>query len=104
MFDHFWDFDRLVEGGAQGEAETAGSRPLFRDFWVKGLCNGYGMSTHGFTHALAPFVIINRNLGDVSRGECGAKCYIVLSASDVSSWIYVIELDLCILCVENLQS
>jgi hypothetical protein len=23
MFDHFWDFDRLVEGGAQGEAEIA---------------------------------------------------------------------------------
>jgi hypothetical protein len=34
MFDHFWDFDRLVEGGAQGEVEIVGSRPLFRDFWV----------------------------------------------------------------------
>jgi hypothetical protein len=53
MFDQFWDFDRLVEGGAQGEAEIAGSRPLFRDFWVLGLCNGYGMSAHGFTHVLA---------------------------------------------------
>jgi hypothetical protein len=31
MFDHFWDFDRLVEGGAQVEAEIAGSRPLFRE-------------------------------------------------------------------------
>jgi hypothetical protein len=32
MFDQFWDFDRLVEGGAQGEAEIVGSRPLFREF------------------------------------------------------------------------
>jgi hypothetical protein len=34
MFDHFWDFDRLVEGGAQGEVEIVRSRPLFREFWV----------------------------------------------------------------------
>jgi hypothetical protein len=34
MFDLFWDFDRLVEDGAQGEAEIAGSRPLLMDFWV----------------------------------------------------------------------
>jgi hypothetical protein len=32
MFDLFWDFDRLVEGGAQVEAEIVGSRPLFRVF------------------------------------------------------------------------
>jgi hypothetical protein len=32
MFDHFWDFDRLVEGRAQGKAEIMGSRPLFREF------------------------------------------------------------------------
>jgi hypothetical protein len=32
MFDHFWDFDRLVEDGAPGEAEIAGSRPLFVGF------------------------------------------------------------------------
>jgi hypothetical protein len=32
MFDLFWDFDRLVEGRVQFEAEIAGSRPLFRAF------------------------------------------------------------------------
>jgi hypothetical protein len=32
MFDHIWDFDRLVEGRAQGESKIAGSHPLFRDF------------------------------------------------------------------------
>jgi hypothetical protein len=32
MFDRFWDFDRLVEGGAQAEAEIAGSHPLFAGF------------------------------------------------------------------------
>jgi hypothetical protein len=30
MFDHFWDFDRLVEGGAQVKVEIVGSWPLFR--------------------------------------------------------------------------
>jgi hypothetical protein len=30
MFDHFWDFDRLVKDGAPSKAEIAGSRPLFR--------------------------------------------------------------------------
>jgi hypothetical protein len=29
MFDQVWDFDRLVEGGAQGEVEIMGSRPVF---------------------------------------------------------------------------
>jgi hypothetical protein len=55
MFDQFWDFDRLVEGGAQGEAEIAGSRHLLWTFWVLGLCNGYGMSAHGFYPCLGPF-------------------------------------------------
>ena len=31
-FDQFWDFDRLVEGRAQGKAEIAGSWPLIREF------------------------------------------------------------------------
>jgi hypothetical protein len=30
MFYHFWDFDRLVEGRVQGEAEIVGSWPLFK--------------------------------------------------------------------------
>jgi hypothetical protein len=50
MIDLFWDFYRMVEGRAQVKVEIAGSRPIFRDFWVLGLCNGYGMSSHGFTH------------------------------------------------------
>jgi hypothetical protein len=32
MFDRFWNFDRLVEGKAQGEAEITGYRPLIREF------------------------------------------------------------------------
>jgi hypothetical protein len=50
MIDLFWDFYRMVEGGAHVKVEIVGSRPIFRDFWVLGLCNGYGMSAHGFTH------------------------------------------------------
>jgi hypothetical protein len=50
MFDLFWDFDRLVEGGAQVEAEIAGSRPLFRNFGFWAYVTGMGMSAHGFTH------------------------------------------------------
>jgi hypothetical protein len=34
MFDHFWDFDTLVEDEAPSKAEIMGSRPLLRDFWV----------------------------------------------------------------------
>jgi hypothetical protein len=30
MIDLFWDFDRLVEGGAQVKADIMGSQPLFR--------------------------------------------------------------------------
>jgi hypothetical protein len=33
MFDQFWDFDRLIEDGAPGEAEIAGSCPPFADFF-----------------------------------------------------------------------
>jgi hypothetical protein len=32
MFDLFWDFDRLVEGGAQAKRRSRGSQPLFREF------------------------------------------------------------------------
>jgi hypothetical protein len=42
MFDLFLGLRQVVEGGAQDEAEIEGSRPLFRAFWVLGLCNGYG--------------------------------------------------------------
>jgi hypothetical protein len=50
MFDHLWDFDSLVEDEMPDKAEIAGSFPFLQVFWVLGLCNGYGMSTHGFTH------------------------------------------------------
>jgi hypothetical protein len=32
MFDHFWDFDMLVEDEHPGEVEIMRSRPLLRDF------------------------------------------------------------------------
>ena len=51
MFDLFLGLRQDVEGGAQYEAKIAGSRQFFRYFWFLGLCNMYGMSAHGFTHA-----------------------------------------------------
>jgi hypothetical protein len=42
MFDLLLGLRQAVEGRAQVEAEIVGSRPLFRDFWVWVLCNGYG--------------------------------------------------------------
>jgi hypothetical protein len=41
MFDLFLGLRQVVEGGVQDEVEIVGSRPLFRDFWVLGLCNRY---------------------------------------------------------------
>jgi hypothetical protein len=35
VFDHFWDFDRLVEDGApRRSGDRAGSHPFLRDFWA----------------------------------------------------------------------
>jgi hypothetical protein len=31
MFDQFWDFDMLVEGGVEGEVKIMGSQPLLRE-------------------------------------------------------------------------
>jgi hypothetical protein len=42
MFDLVLGLQQAVEGGAEDEAEIMGSWPLFRDFWVFGICNGYG--------------------------------------------------------------
>jgi hypothetical protein len=42
MFDLLLGLRHDFEDGAQVEAKIAGSRPLFRDFWVLGLCNGNG--------------------------------------------------------------
>jgi len=41
MFDLILGLRQAIEGGAQDEENIAGSQPLFRDFWVLGLCNGY---------------------------------------------------------------
>jgi hypothetical protein len=57
-FDLFWDFDRLSKAmRAQVKVEIAGSRPLFRDFWVLGLCNGYGDVNPWVYPCLGPFVM-----------------------------------------------
>jgi hypothetical protein len=42
MLDLFLGLRQTFEGRAQVEAEIIRFRPLFRDFWVLGLCNGYG--------------------------------------------------------------
>jgi hypothetical protein len=41
MFDLFLGLWQAVEGRAQDKVEIARSRPLFRDFGIFGLCNGY---------------------------------------------------------------
>jgi hypothetical protein len=33
MFDHFWDFDRLVEDGAPRRSEDRGISPFLCAFW-----------------------------------------------------------------------
>jgi hypothetical protein len=51
MFDLVLGLRQTVKGRAQDEAKIAASQPLFRVFCgFGGLCNGYGMSNHGFTH------------------------------------------------------
>jgi hypothetical protein len=42
MFDLFLGLQQAVEGGEKDEVEIIVCQPLFRDFWVLGLCNGYG--------------------------------------------------------------
>jgi hypothetical protein len=36
MFDHFWDFDRLVEDGAPRRSGDPRVSPILRVFWVLG--------------------------------------------------------------------
>jgi hypothetical protein len=57
MFDLFWDIDKLVEGKAQVKAEIVGSRPFLGQFWVLGLCNGYGDVSPWVYPCLGPFVM-----------------------------------------------
>jgi hypothetical protein len=42
MFDLFLGLRQAFKGGVQDEVEIVGSWPLFRYFWIFGLCNGYG--------------------------------------------------------------
>jgi hypothetical protein len=42
MFDLLLGLRQVVKVEAHAEADIVGSWPLFRDFWVLGLCNGYG--------------------------------------------------------------
>jgi hypothetical protein len=42
MFDLLLGLRQAIEGGEKFEEEITGSQPLFRDFWVFVLCNGYG--------------------------------------------------------------
>jgi hypothetical protein len=37
MFDLFWNFNRL----SKAKRRSRDLSPLFRGFWVSGLCNGY---------------------------------------------------------------
>ena len=52
MFDHFWDFDRLVKDEAPGEAEITGSRPPFCGlFGFRVYVTSMGCRSMSFTHA-----------------------------------------------------
>jgi hypothetical protein len=42
MFDLLFGLRQVVKGRVQVKEKIMGSWPLFRDFWVLGLCNGYG--------------------------------------------------------------
>jgi hypothetical protein len=42
MFDLVLGHRQAIEGGMQDEVEIMGYQPLFRAFWVFGLCNRYG--------------------------------------------------------------
>jgi hypothetical protein len=41
MFDLFWNFDRLSKAKHKSKRISQDLSPLFRDFWVLGLCNGH---------------------------------------------------------------
>jgi hypothetical protein len=51
MFDHFWDFDRLVEDEAPRRSVDHGITPLLWDFWVfRVYVTGMGCRPMGLTH------------------------------------------------------
>jgi hypothetical protein len=43
MIDLFWDFDRLSKAEQESKRISRDLGPLFRAFWVLGLCNEYGV-------------------------------------------------------------
>ena len=47
MFDHFWDFERLVEDEVLGEAEITGSHPFLWDFGFRVYVTGMGCRPMG---------------------------------------------------------
>jgi hypothetical protein len=55
MFDLLLGLRQAVEGEVQVEVEIMGSQALFRDFWVLGLCNGYGDVGPWVYPCLGPF-------------------------------------------------
>jgi hypothetical protein len=55
MFDLLLGLQQAIEGGAKVEEEIEGSQPLFRDFWVLRLYNGYGDVGPWVYPCLAPF-------------------------------------------------
>jgi hypothetical protein len=55
MFDLLLGLRQVVKGGAQVKAEITGYWPLFKDFWVLGLCNGYGDVGPWYYPCLGPF-------------------------------------------------
>jgi hypothetical protein len=42
MLTYFWDFNRIPKKERKMKQRSRDLDPLFRDFWVLGLCNGYG--------------------------------------------------------------
>jgi hypothetical protein len=49
--DLFWDFDNLSKEERTMKQRSWDLGPLLVHFGFLGICNGKGMSTHGFTHA-----------------------------------------------------
>ena len=49
-FDLFWDFESLSKEECKMKKISWDLGPFLGPFWDLGLCNGYGMSAHGFNH------------------------------------------------------
>jgi hypothetical protein len=47
-FDLFWDFDNLSKEERKMKQRSRDLGPFLGPFWDLGICNGYGMSAHGF--------------------------------------------------------